>query len=118
MSHEPQEYVTLDGSVVRELVRPETTGSRHLSVATARVAPGQRTHPHRHLTSEEAYYVLRGEGSVTVGSKTTRVTAGGAVLIPVGTVHWAVAEGTEPLLLVCLCAPPYQHEDTQLSPAD
>jgi len=114
MSDHPDEYVTLDGSVVRELIRPETSAAQHLSVALARVAPGRPTRPHRHGTSEEVYCVLRGEGLVIVGAKTRPVASGDCVLIPPGTVHWAQAEGAEPLELLCVCAPPYQHADTEL----
>ncbi len=111
-------YVTLDGSFVRELIRPERSGSRHLSVALAEVAPGQATHLHEHTTSEEVYYVLAGEGTVQVGSKTARVGASACILIPPRTAHRAQCTGNQPLKLLCVCSPPYQHTDTALLRSD
>ena len=108
-------YVTLDGSVIRELVRPEREGSRHLSLAEATIAPGQTTHRHRHRQSEEIYYVLAGEGLVEVAARPVRVQAGAAVLIPAGAEHCATNTGNAPLVLLCACSPAYQHEDTELT---
>ena len=108
-------YVTLDGSLVRELVRPEREGSAHLSLAEATIEPGQTTHRHRHCASEEVYYVLAGEGVVEVAARPRRVQAGDAVLIPAGAEHCAMAVGPGPLRLLCACSPPYQHEDTELT---
>ena len=108
-------YETLDGSLIRELVRPEREGSRNLSLAEATIAPGQTTHRHRHRQSEEIYYVLSGEGIVEVAARQTVVQAGDAVLIPPGAEHCAVNTGDLPLRLLCACSPAYQHEDTELT---
>lgn len=112
---EPNEYRTLDGSWIRELVRPESEGSVHLSVAEAIIAPGETTLRHRHRTSEEVYYILAGEGLVEVGGKARRVMPGMAVLIPVGVEHCARCMDSEPLRILCTCSPPYRHEDTELT---
>jgi mannose-6-phosphate isomerase-like protein (cupin superfamily) len=108
-------YETLDGSMIHELVRPEREGSRHLSLAEATVAPGQTTHRHRHHRSEEIYYILSGEGLVEIAARKTAVTAGEAVLIPAGAEHCLTNTGAAPLRILCACAPPYQHEDTELT---
>ena len=108
-------YKTLDGSLIRELVRPEREGSRNLSLAEATIAPGQTTHRHRHRQSEELYYILGGEGIVEVAARKIMVQPGDAVLIPVGAEHCAVNSGDAPLRLLCACSPPYQHEDTELT---
>jgi mannose-6-phosphate isomerase-like protein (cupin superfamily) len=36
------------------------------------------------------------------------------VLIPPGTAHCVENTGTEPLVILCACSPPYAHEDTEL----
>ena len=108
-------YVTLDGSLIRELIRPEDQGSRRLSVAEATIAPGQTTHRHRHRQSEEVYYVVAGQGIIEVAARKTEVRAGEAVLIPAGAEHCAINTGAEPLRLLCACSPPYEHQDTELT---
>lgn len=111
----PETYETLDGSLIRELVRPEREGSVGLSLAEATVAPGQTTHRHRHRRSEEIYYVLEGEGVVEVAARRLAVSPGRAVLIPAGAEHCAANPGAVPLRILCACSPPYQHEDTELT---
>lgn len=110
-----ESYVTRDGSLIRELVRPEREGSARLSLAEATIHPGQRTHRHRHGQSEEIYYVLAGEGVVEVAAVARRVGPGDAVLIPAGAEHCAMGVGEQDLRLLCACSPPYQHEDTELT---
>jgi mannose-6-phosphate isomerase-like protein (cupin superfamily) len=43
------------------------------------------------------------------------VRAGDCVVIPPGAVHKLHNPGTEPLVLLCCCAPAYSHEDTVLT---
>jgi mannose-6-phosphate isomerase-like protein (cupin superfamily) len=108
-------YVTLDGSWVRELVRPERGGSRNVSVAEAVIQPGQSTRRHSHRLSDEVYYILGGKGVVTLGANPYAVEAGSCLLLPAGVVHFARCDGPEALRILCLCAPPYTHEQTALA---
>lgn len=110
-----ESYVTLDGSTVRELIRPESQGSRNLSVAEAVLTPGQRTLGHVHGQSEEVYYGLEGHGLLNLGARQVEITPGLAVLIPPGCEHSLLCVGPEPLRILCLCAPPYAHDDTRIT---
>ena len=108
-------YETLDGSFIRELIRPEREGSKNLSLAEATIAPGQATHRHLHRESEEVYYVLDGEGIVEVAAKKRKVRPGDSVLIPASAEHCAACVGDRPLRILCACSPPYRHQDTELT---
>jgi len=110
----PEPYVTLDGSTVTELIRPETEGSRNLSVAQAVIQPGRSTLPHSHRNSEEVYYVIQGQGTLRIGARQVEISSGDALLIRPGQEHSAACIGASPLVILCLCAPPYEHEDTQV----
>ncbi|MCC6609793.1 MAG: cupin domain-containing protein [Burkholderiales bacterium] len=107
-------YVTKDGSEIRELMHPAVHGNRALSLAEATVPPGTRTALHRHAYTEETYYFVAGAGAMTLGDATFPVAAGDAVCIPPGTPHCVENPGVEPLRMLCACAPPYAHEDTEL----
>jgi mannose-6-phosphate isomerase-like protein (cupin superfamily) len=107
-------FVTKDGSTVRELMHPATHGARHQSLAEAIVAPGQTTALHRHRSSEELYHVTAGRGRMTLGDRNFEVGPGDTVCIPPGTAHCIENTGTEPLRILCCCAPPYAHADTEL----
>lgn len=115
MADDQPTYTTLDGSLIREIIRPERQGSRHLSLAEATIAPGQSTIRHLHHASEEVYYVLSGTGTIEVAARLHSVQAGDAVLIPPGAEHRATCIGETSLCILCACSPAYQHEDTELT---
>jgi mannose-6-phosphate isomerase-like protein (cupin superfamily) len=107
-------YVTKDGSQIRELMHPSVHGNHAQSLAEATVPPGATTALHRHRTSEEIYCFTGGAGWMTLGSREFAVVAGDTVCIPPGTPHRVRNTGAEPMTILCACAPPYSHEDTEL----
>lgn len=107
-------YATKDGSEIRELMHPTLHGNRQQSLAEAVVAPGAATRLHRHRESEELYHVTAGHGRMTLGDQHFDVQPGDTVGIPPGTPHCIENIGTEPLRILCCCAPPYAHDDTEL----
>jgi mannose-6-phosphate isomerase-like protein (cupin superfamily) len=109
-------YVTKDGSIIRELMHPTVHGNRAQSLAEARVPPGTRTLTHRHLHSEEIYHVTAGEGLMRLGGERFRIGPGDSICIPPGTLHDLESTGREDLVVLCLSAPAYSHEDTELVP--
>ncbi len=107
-------YVTRDGSLIFELMHPLLHGNKNQSLAQAIVEPGQRTVLHRHHKSEELYHITAGEGEMTLAEETFRVQAGDTVCIPPGNAHCIANCGERPLYMLCMCSPPYSHEDTEL----
>lgn len=107
-------YTTKDGSVIRELMHPDIHGNRNQSLAEATIPPGSVTFLHRHHNSEEIYHITQGNGVMTLGDKKFDVTVGDTICIPPGTPHKVQNTGKTPLKLLCCCAPPYSHDDTEL----
>jgi mannose-6-phosphate isomerase-like protein (cupin superfamily) len=107
-------FVTKDGSEIRELAGTPTGNSQNQSLAEATVPPGGETEEHYHRASEEIYVFTAGSGRMKLGDEDTEVSAGDTVVIPPGTPHKLWNTGTEPLILLCCCAPPYSHDDTCL----
>jgi mannose-6-phosphate isomerase-like protein (cupin superfamily) len=105
-------FTTKDGSEIRELAGIPTGNSVNQSLAEATVPPGGETEEHYHGASEEIYFFTRGSGLMKLGDEETEVSAGDTVVIPPGTPHRLRNTGTEPLKLLCCCAPPYSHDDT------
>ncbi len=110
-----EEYTTLDGSRILELIRPEREGAQNISLARATIEPGASTHRHIHRESEEIYYVLSGDGALEISGAVERVGPADARLIPPGVEHRISAVGAEPLVILCACSPPYRHRDTVLT---
>ena len=100
-------FVTKDGSTIRELHHTALQ-----SLAEATLEPGQATERHYHRATEEIYLVTKGSGELEVDGERLRVRPGDAVLIPPGAWHALDNDGTSELTILCLCAPPYSHEDT------
>jgi mannose-6-phosphate isomerase-like protein (cupin superfamily) len=107
-------YTTKDGSTIRELMHPQQHGNRKQSLAEATVPPGTTTLLHRHKETEELYHITAGSGLMRLGKEQFPVSVGDTVLIPPGTPHAIENRGTEELKILCCCAPPYSHEDTEL----
>jgi mannose-6-phosphate isomerase-like protein (cupin superfamily) len=100
-----------DGAEICELVRPDTSPLRRLSIAEVHVAPRVAAAPHRHLRTEESYVVLSGTGRVRVDDQELAVEAGDVICIPVGAVHRISNASPEPLRYLAISSPPYSAED-------
>ncbi len=109
-------FITKDGSEIRSILDRANSSAANQSLAEATLPPGAQTAPHVHPGTEEIYYILRGAGWMTVGAEQRKVGPGDGILIPPGTHHTIQNVGTEPLIFLCCCAPPYSHEDTVLEP--
>jgi mannose-6-phosphate isomerase-like protein (cupin superfamily) len=109
-----QAFITADGSSIRELVGIPSGNAIQQSVAEATVPPGRETIEHYHQTTEEVYLFVGGHGRMRLGDEEAEVSAGDTVVIPPGVKHKLWNEGTEPLVVLCCCAPPYRDEDTVL----
>ena len=107
-------YITRDGSEIRELMHPAAHGNTEQSLAEATIAPGHATRLHRHHRSEEIYYVVAGEGHMTLGHDRFPIAVGDTLCIPPGTPHRLENHGATPLRILCSCAPAYSHADTEL----
>lgn len=103
---ETEPFTTKDGSTIRELYHTELQ-----SLAEATLEPGQATQRHYHAVTEEVYLLTGGGGRLEVDGETREVRAGDAALIPPGARHELVA-GKDGARLLCMCAPPYSHDDT------
>ena len=108
-------FTTKDGSEVRELAGIPTGNAERQSLAEATVPAGGETEEHYHAVTEEIYLFTSGSGRVRLGEEESEVSAGDTVVIPPGTRHKLWNTGSEPLKLLCACAPPYSHEDTFLT---
>jgi mannose-6-phosphate isomerase len=64
------------------------------------VEPGQRLSYQRHARRSEHWFVVAGEGVVTLDGEAHPVAAGSAIDVPVGTAHRIASSGTEPLVFV------------------
>jgi len=74
--------------------------------------------PHYQKVSDEIYFVLRGQGRVTVGAATRELKEGDVVAIPKGTVHGFENTGQEPCLVVFASGPKFEADKDRFFPED
>ena len=113
-----KEYITKDGSEIREMIHPNIHGNTQISVAEARVKPGGKTEAHYHPKSEEIYVVTSGKGEMKRDGESFAIEKGVSVAIMPGQVHSLVNKGSDDLVVFCCCTPAYRHDDTILVKAD
>lgn len=107
-------FTTKDGSNIRSLLDLSCAPVANQSLAEATIPAGGATARHRHARTEELYYVVQGKGWMELGDDGREVGVGDAILIPPGQAHKLSNQGMEVLRILCCCAPPYSHEDTEL----
>lgn len=90
-----------------------------LSIARARLAPGEGTEAHCLEGITERYLIATGVGRVFVGSLPPEdVRPGDVVFIPPGVSQRLVNTGLEDLVFYCLCTPAFHEANyRQLGPA-
>ena len=113
--NEVPSFITKDSSEIRELLAHRNSGIRNQSLAEARVPVGASTQEHYHAKTEEIYYITHGAGRIRITGETRDVKPGDAIAIPPGSKHKLWNIGTEPLRLLCCCAPAYEHDDTVIT---
>jgi len=107
-------FTTKDGSTIRELLAYRNSVIRNQSLAEAIIPVGGATAEHYHPKAEEIYYILKGSGKMKIGDEMKAVQPLDAIAIPPGAAHKIWNTGSEDLVLLCCCAPAYEHEDTVL----
>ncbi|MCW8826385.1 MAG: cupin domain-containing protein [Gammaproteobacteria bacterium] len=106
---EQTEYFFKEGCHITELLNsPENP---EISVARARVEPGQTTRWHRLTDIAEHYLIVEGRGLAEVGEKSVyEVSAEDVVVIPAGVRQRITNTGEVDLLFLAICTPRFVPE--------
>ena len=67
--------------------------------------------PHIHAKHDLAVYVLKGSSWIYLNEKKIELFPGDFVIIPKGTVHWAVNTGKDPAEVLAVFSPPFDGKD-------
>lgn len=107
-------FTTKDGSTIREILAYRNSVIQNQSLAEANVPVGCSTTEHYHAKTEEIYYILKGSGKIKIGEDIREIFELDGIAIPPGVPHKLWNTGDTDLILLCMCAPAYEHEDTIL----
>ena len=99
-----EEYFFTEGCFITEL--SNSSDDPDLSVARARVEPGEITRWHSLNGITERYVIVEGHGLVEVGDfEPQRVSVGDTVIIPAGVRQRISNTGDKDLIFLALCTP-------------
>jgi len=107
-------FVTKDGSIIKEIFRPDNSDFVGGGVAHATIPVGEKSVTHIHKKSQEIYYILRGSGIISIEDESRAVNPGDSIFIQPQSAHNIRNAGKEDLELLCFSIPEYTHEDTVL----
>ena len=91
------------------LASPRTVDASHLTTTLVEIPAGGKQRMHDH-PPEQVYFILEGNGTMTVGSETRRVGPGDCVFIPSGSSHGLSNGSDAPLRYFSAAAPAFDGE--------
>jgi mannose-6-phosphate isomerase-like protein (cupin superfamily) len=98
------------------LVSESTTNAKNITTTLVEMSPGGIQNIHQHVT-EQSYFIINGEGEMTVGNEKRTVQAGAAVFIPSNSPHGLINTGKEILTYLSAGSPPFgKDREKQLWP--
>ncbi len=106
---EDDEFPSRENVRILESWNMETDGA--LSIARARLGPGEATEPHYLKGITERYLIIQGTGTVHIGSLSpTEVGPGDVVFIPAGVAQQIANTGSRDLVFYCICTPAFDED--------
>lgn len=108
-------FLALDNTTIREILHKKNDEiALNISVAYATLNIGETSLPHKLKTSREIYFILKGQGKMTINNETKIVTSGDAIFIPAGATQFINNIGSEMLEFVCIVDPSWTDKDEEL----
>lgn len=93
------------GALSKMLAGPDNTGSALIDFRISRYAPNAYVAEHAHKVQEQIYYVLEGEGVLTVGEERHLMRPHDYVYLPPGVPHSFTNTGTAGLVFFVVTTP-------------
>jgi mannose-6-phosphate isomerase-like protein (cupin superfamily) len=105
-----EEFLTPEKCHITEL--SNSPDDKEVSIARARLEPGVTTRWHRLSTASERYYIIEGRGRVEIGEmEPENIDPGDIVLIPPMCRQRITNIGSEDLVFLAICTPPFSDDD-------
>ena len=98
------------GALSKALVGPDNAATRRLDFRISRYAPKACVEEHVHAVQEQIYYVLEGEGLLTLDGDCHLVGVNDYVYVPPGVRHSFTNTGLHPLVFFVVTTPAEDRE--------
>ena len=93
------------GALSKALVDPANSGTSRMDFRISRYAPNAQVREHAHKVQEQVYYVIEGEGLLTVGKKKHLMRPHDYVYLPPGVPHSFTNTGLGELVFFVVTTP-------------
>lgn len=93
------------GALSKALVRPENCGSRLIDHRISHYQPMAHVAEHVHVTQEQVYHVLQGEGRLTLNDEVHLLRTHDYVFVPPGVRHSFTNTGLDALVFLVITTP-------------
>ena len=104
------------GALSKALVGPANAGSSLIDFRISRYAPNAYVQEHVHKVQEQVYYVLEGEGLLTLGKARHLMRPHDYVYVPPGVRHSFTNTGTAGLVFLVVTTPESDEPGSAKSP--
>lgn len=95
------------GVVSRQILNPQNSESRRVTITEVHLNPGSVQPPHTHESSEQIWYALKGSGKLLLGGDKIKLFAeGDAVRFADGDVHGLENDSDGEFVYLSVTAPP------------
>ena len=99
------------GALSKALVGPDNSGSSRIDFRISRYAPNAYVQEHAHKVQEQIYYVLEGEGLLTLDKEEHLMRAHDYVYVPPGVRHSFTNAGLDGLVFLVVTTPAADEPD-------
>jgi quercetin dioxygenase-like cupin family protein len=101
------------GALSKALVGPENSGSSRIDFRISRYAPAAYVDEHVHKVQEQIYYVLEGEGVLTLDDQSKLMRPHDYVYVPPGVRHSFTNSGLAGLVFLVITTPVSDEEEAK-----
>ena len=105
-------YIREEGITSYLLASPRTSNGEHLTTTLVEIKPGGKQGLHSHAP-EQIYFILEGEGLMTVSDEQAFVNAGDCIFIPSETPHGLENNNESILKYFSAAAPSFNREELE-----
>ena len=108
------EFQGEEGAKIRQYFSPENTGEKiNYSLAQFTLESGKKSKLHK-ITSTEIYYILDGQGEITIDKIIFRLVKNDSIFVPPSAKQFIRNTGSEDLKFLCIVYPPWKKEDEKI----
>jgi quercetin dioxygenase-like cupin family protein len=100
------------GALSKALAGPDNTGTKRVDFRISRYAPAAYVQEHVHAIQEQVYYVLEGQGVLTLNDDKHLMTTHDYVYVPPGVRHSFTNTGTQGLVFLVITTPAFDEEES------